>query len=224
MRLHETISTIEKQTGACLEGCAPSDPFMAMLLLDVDKVKQIMRASAAESFTARVEYYESQFSFSPAVLDDVIDETVDATLSLAPSRFGWGSRYKEAVPIIREELVAELRSILAKWPKSQPTSPAQPAYQTDHQVKKRSRRHWRYIEIDQALQSIWEARPKNHAEVFQFLDERKVPLPSRNPFRDARGWLKGYERAPGRAASWLSQRWGRLGLPPFVPGPKKKFQ
>jgi hypothetical protein len=130
MHLHETISKIEKQTRECLEGCAPNDPFMSMLLLDVDKVKQIMRASAAESFTARVEYYESQLGFSPAALDDVINETVTATLSLAPSKFARGSRYSEAAPIIVEELIAELRSILATRAKGRPTSPVPtPGYQ-----------------------------------------------------------------------------------------------
>ena len=92
MNLHETVSKIEKQTRECLEGCAPRTTFLAGSLVDLDTVKRIMRDSAAESFTARLEHYESQARFTRASVDDVINETVDATLSLAPWKFRWGSR------------------------------------------------------------------------------------------------------------------------------------
>ena len=96
MHLHETVSKIEEQTRECLEGCAPNQPFTAAILVDLDAVKQIMCDSAAESFTARLEHYESQAGFTRASLDDVINETVDATLNLAPWKFRRGSPYQRS--------------------------------------------------------------------------------------------------------------------------------
>ena len=221
MHLHETISKIGTRTRECLEECMPGDALLANLLLDLERVKKIMLDSAAESFNARVDHYESQSGFTPASLDDVINETVTATLSVAPLKLAMCSRYGAAVPAIREALVADLQTILATRPKGQPTRATPvPAHTTDYQVKN-SKRNIRYIEIDEALRSISEARPKNHEEVFKHLDERKVPLPSRKVFQNARGWLKGSKLNPRDATSWLSQRWVRIDLPPFVRGPKK---
>jgi len=87
--------------------------------------------------------------------------------------------------------------------------------------KKPVRRNEKYEGIDRALREISEARPKNHEEVFQFLDDRKVSVPNRKPFQSAGGWLKGFQRDPHSASAWLSQVWGRLGLPSFRRGPKK---
>jgi hypothetical protein len=222
MHLHETVATIENRTRQCLEGCAPGYPLVANTLLDLDKVKQIMLDSAAESFNARVDHYESQSRFTPSSLEDVIDETVTATLNLAPLKLAMGSRYREAEPAIGEALVAELRSILATRPKCQPSRPAPVlARTTDYRVKNPSRRNSRYIEIDQALRNISEALPKSHAEVFKLLDERKAPLPARKVFRDARGWLKGSILNSHDASIWLSLRWRQLNLPAFARGPKK---
>jgi hypothetical protein len=83
------------------------------------------------------------------------------------------------------------------------------------------RRNAKYEEIDTALREIAAARPKNHEEVFRFLSERKVVLAHRKPFKTAGGWLKGFKENPHAASAWLSQAWGRLGLPAFARGPKK---
>jgi hypothetical protein len=87
--------------------------------------------------------------------------------------------------------------------------------------KKPVRRNATYESIDLALNNISEARPKNHEEVFRFLDGRKVGLPNRKPFRSAGGWLNGFRQDRHLASVWLSQAWGRLGLPAFPPGPKE---
>jgi hypothetical protein len=222
MHLHEIVNKIGIRTRECLEECARGFPLMVGILLDLDQVKHIMRDSAAESFTARVEYYESQASFSPESLDDVIDETVDATLDLAPMSLWRTCRYKEALPAIRQELVAELRSILATRAKSQPTSPApKPSFKSDHRVKNSVRQNSKYLEIDKELRSISHARPKTFEEVVRFLDRRKVPRPFVKVF--AAGWLMGYQQNPHGARAWLSQRWAHLGLPALPRGPKSSF-
>jgi hypothetical protein len=87
--------------------------------------------------------------------------------------------------------------------------------------KKPVRRNANYETIDLALREISEARPKDHQEVFRFLQDRKVPIPNRKPFKPAGGWLRGFQQNRPAAAAWLSQAWGRLGLPTFARGPKK---
>jgi hypothetical protein len=87
-------------------------------------------------------------------------------------------------------------------------------------AKRRASRNAKYEEIDDALRSISEACPESHEEVFDFLEERDIPLPNREPFKTAKGWVKGFKQDPQRARVWLSQMWKRLGLPPFAPGPK----
>jgi hypothetical protein len=83
------------------------------------------------------------------------------------------------------------------------------------------RRNEKYEAIDSALREIAASRPKSHQEVFRLLDDRKVPLPKRMPFKAAGGWLKGFRQDRHAASAWLSQAWGRLGLSPFARGPKK---
>jgi hypothetical protein len=83
------------------------------------------------------------------------------------------------------------------------------------------RRSTKYEAIDRELIKIAKARPKSHEEVFRFLDGRTLAIPNRRPFKDAGGWLKGFHQNRHAASVWLSQAWGRLGLPPFAPGPKK---
>ena len=91
----------------------------------------------------------------------------------------------------------------------------------DRDGKKPVRRNVRYEGIDRALHEISGARPKNHEEVFRFLDNRKVVVPNRKPFKAAGGWVKAFQQDPHSASAWLSQAWGRLGLPAFARGPKK---
>jgi hypothetical protein len=87
--------------------------------------------------------------------------------------------------------------------------------------KKPPRRNTKYEAIDEALVDVSKAQPKNHEEVFRFLDGRKVPIPNRKPFKTAGGWLKGFQKDKHAASAWLSQVWARLKLPAFARGPKK---
>jgi hypothetical protein len=89
----------------------------------------------------------------------------------------------------------------------------------NRKAKKPRRQNKRYEAIDAALMKIAESHPTNHEEVFALLDGRAKP-PAAEPFDSAGGWLKGFEKAPRAARSWLSKRWRNLGLPPFAPGPK----
>ncbi len=107
LHLHEAVGNVEKRTRALLLDCF-NDGYFGMAV-DVVQVTQIMRASAAESFKARVEYYECQPGFCRERLDEIADETVTATLGLVPL-FVVGSRYRAAVPAIREQLKAELQT------------------------------------------------------------------------------------------------------------------
>lgn len=91
----------------------------------------------------------------------------------------------------------------------------------DRSGKKPVRRNVRYERIDRALREISEARPKNHEEVFRFLDDRKVAVPNRKSFKAKGGWVKAFQQNRHSASAWLSQAWGRLGLPAFARGPKK---
>ena len=242
LHLHETVGKIEKRTRECLQDCVDDDFAVAAFLLDLDKVTQIMRASARESFTARVEYCQSHQDFSQKWLDELLDETIAATLRQIPMAVRlFNSGYRKSELAIREALNTDLRVFLEQRSKGQLTNPADtrkgavsasdpgdmvggdPTVRTSkgHCKIVNKRRNSRYLAIDQALRSIAEALPSKHEEVFQFLDERNVVIPNRRPFRPAGGWRKGFQRDPRAASVWLSQAWGRLGLPAFQRGPKK---
>lgn len=90
-----------------------------------------------------------------------------------------------------------------------------------HKAKKPARRNDKYEGIDKALREFAAARPKNHEEVFRLLDDRKVAIPNRQLFKSAGGWSKGFQQNRHSATAWLSQVWGRLGLPAFPRGPQK---
>jgi hypothetical protein len=90
-----------------------------------------------------------------------------------------------------------------------------------HGGRKPVRRNAWYERIDQALSEIAAAHPKNHEEVFRFLDSRRCAIPNRKPFKGAGGWLKGFQQNRQTASVWLSQTWTRLNLPAFARGPKK---
>jgi hypothetical protein len=88
-------------------------------------------------------------------------------------------------------------------------------------VKKPVRRNQKYEGIDKALRAFAASRPRSHQEVFRLLDDRKVAIPNRRPFKAAGGWLKGFQQDRHSASAWLSQTWGRLSLPAFPRGPQK---
>jgi hypothetical protein len=94
-----------------------------------------------------------------------------------------------------------------------------------HEERKKTqkliRRNERYERIDKALRDCAASRPRSHEEVFRFLDDRKVAIPNRKPFKTAGGWFKGFRQNRYVAGAWLSQEWGRLSLPPFPRGPQK---
>ena len=92
---------------------------------------------------------------------------------------------------------------------------------SSRKAKRPVRRNAKYERIDNALREFAAARPKNHEEVFRLLDDRKVAISNRRPFKTAGGWLKGFQQNRHTASAWLSQAWGRLGLPAFARGPKK---
>ena len=111
------IGKIEQQTRAILQNCLDENFFLSGFVLDLEKVTEILLASATESFRAKVEGYEAQEGFCRDWLDEIVGETIDATLHLAPSGFyllPGSHRYNGAVPVIREKLTRELRAIL-KW-------------------------------------------------------------------------------------------------------------
>jgi len=105
----EAIGKIERPTAELLEDCAKRGEPMGSLL-DVGKLTEIMRSSAADSFKARAEFYESQSGFCRTWLDEAADEALDATLKLAPLRLTMGYRYRENVPSIADELRRTLRA------------------------------------------------------------------------------------------------------------------
>jgi hypothetical protein len=87
-------------------------------------------------------------------------------------------------------------------------------------TKKRRRRNKRYEAIDAALKQIAESRPRTQKEVFQSLEQRRVPFPPAHPFFSAGGWIEGFKRDPEAARAWLSKWWSELDLQPLPRGPK----
>jgi hypothetical protein len=87
-------------------------------------------------------------------------------------------------------------------------------------AKAPKRRHASYEKIDQALEDIFESKPKGYKEVVQQL-ERRVPLPKGKIFEGKKGWIAAYRSNQNGVTSWLSKRRRERGLPYLVPGPKK---
>ena len=92
--------------------------------------------------------------------------------------------------------------------------------QTNTSSSRRRRRDCKYEAIDKTLRAIAEARPKNHREVFQHLDTRRIDIPKAEPFASASTWMGGFAKNRAGAHAWLSKRWSGLGLSPFPRGPK----
>jgi hypothetical protein len=236
----EIVGKIEQQTRGTLESCVRGEFIVVGLILDMEKVTEIMQASATKSFRVRAEYYESQPGFCLEWLDEVVDETVAATLKLVPFRFLLSGYYKGGVRAIREGLETELRRILklrveamqlrkashsAPGVSEPPTSAGTTAQEAQPRQgrngNKPVRRNQKYKTIDQALQKIAESRPRTQEEVFKALEGR-VTFPPAEPFETARGWMLGFRRDKATARAWLSKRWGELGLAPLPRGPKNQ--
>lgn len=110
--------------------------------------------------------------------------------------------------------------------KSEPRTDMLPVQQAQGPEKSRKakrpvRRNKKYEAIDKALREFATTCPKNHEEVFRYLDDRKIPIPNRSAFKSAGGWSKGFQQGRHLASAWLSQVWGKLNLPAFSRGPKK---
>jgi hypothetical protein len=91
-------------------------------------------------------------------------------------------------------------------------------------VPRIKRRNKAYESIDEALNAIAESQPRTQGEVFRELESRVRAIPRAKPFVLARGWIKGFQKDPVRARSWLSKRWKELNLPPLPRGPKNPKQ
>jgi hypothetical protein len=149
---------------------------------------------ATQALTLAVQQPPEQFTFE------------EATLRLAALRYVTGRRGP-----------AMLRSLRFVGRKQ-----ARPARQ--RAGTSRVRRNPRYTAIDAALREIADSRPSTHEEVFEFLDVRRVPIPSAQPFLTSRGWVAGFRAKPAAAHSWISKRWKELSLPAMPRGPKKKTE
>jgi hypothetical protein len=93
------------------------------------------------------------------------------------------------------------------------------AKQSTARISKPGKRSARYEAIDRELETIAEADPQSHREVFDYLDGR-IRQPNAEPFASAHGWTAGFKKDPARARIWLSKRWSALNLPKFLRGPK----
>src|SRR5579862_3507402 len=125
LSLHSEVGTIEQQTRKCLTDYAGSTPSVMCVLLDMDKVKDIMRASAIESFQSRAAFYRRQKGFCLDWLYEAAAETIASTLGLAPWNLANSTSFHKAIPDIHEALNAELKGIIDK--SSTPVSDGVPA-------------------------------------------------------------------------------------------------
>jgi hypothetical protein len=107
----------------------------------------------------------------------------------------------------------------SELPGDWPDSHGAAVQKENRKAKKQRKRNKIYEAIDAALREIAKSQPKSHEEVFCFLDGRVKP-PAAKPFKALGGFLKGFTKDHRSAHSWLSKRWGSLGLPAFTPGPK----
>jgi hypothetical protein len=123
-----------------------------------------------------------------------------------------------------DDVVRDLRFVQTMLLRAEPRilhSVSAAAEPSSRLARKPARRNRQSAAIDKALREFAEALPKNHEEVFRQLDNREVAILNRQPFKSAGGWLAGFRQNRHLASSWLSQVWGRLGLPAFRRGPKK---
>jgi hypothetical protein len=78
------IAETERKVRRLLEDC-PTIPYPTTpVLLESDQATEAMRAGVSEAFNPRMEYYALQPGFCQAWLDEAADETVAATVNLAP--------------------------------------------------------------------------------------------------------------------------------------------
>jgi hypothetical protein len=153
----------------------------------------------------------------------------DHRRAYAASAAEWAGLKTETTQDIMEELEAssewadcdDLLALTNKRSEALQESPASTQKAAYAKTKNPTvRRNSRYEAIDTALRGIAEARPGKHEEVFRALEGR-CRIPNAEPFKSAGGWLAGFRKDNDAAHTWLSKRWTRLALPPFLRGPKK---
>jgi len=143
--------------------------------------------------------------------------------------FGQAARVSYYLPELRNAIIAELNSrsrVVAKTiPHSEPAEAELGAESLKRPTTKKPgrRRTPKNEAIDAKLLEVEDARPKSYEELCRLLDREGAPIPDAEPFKSARGWLKGFYKNPAKARSWLSDRRRKLRLRPFAPGPKKKL-
>jgi hypothetical protein len=170
----------------------------------VRRIKETLPGEPLEFLTRSTEELVRRNTWRPMSPSDLLD------LARSASTLPQGADRPWSTQVNTESLAGQHRTTADKKPRTSGARGSRP-----------SRRNAKYEAIDKTLREIADARPKNHEDVFRLLDEGKVAVPNRKPFRAAGGWLKGFQRDRHAASVWLSQDWGRLMLPPFAPGPKK---
>jgi hypothetical protein len=106
------VAKIERDTREILDGIRDaSDDFG--LLLDVPKIREVMRAGASESFIARAKFYQSQPHCRSEWLKDVVGETASAIWKLAPFLAVLASEHDQEA--IATELRADLEAVRRRW-------------------------------------------------------------------------------------------------------------
>jgi hypothetical protein len=98
------IKDTDRKVKQLLQECHFLPDAIFILESDVLDAIEIMRVGVSESFKTRVKYYASQTGFCMPWLDQIADETVGATLALAPSFFGRSRHFLDRLPAIRKEL------------------------------------------------------------------------------------------------------------------------
>lgn len=111
LRILESIMEIEQRTRTASANTVPRDFLFPFLILDVPKITEIMAASAIETFTIKLKFYESQEHPYDGCLEGIIRETIRATLLLIPYSFV-GPRWSEIAGGIWDSLQRQLKAIL----------------------------------------------------------------------------------------------------------------
>ncbi len=87
LRVLKEVGEIERNTREILDPIGKSiihwGPIPGAYFLDVPHITRVLRTSANDSFAARAKFYESQKGFRFEWLNEVVNETVSATMNLA---------------------------------------------------------------------------------------------------------------------------------------------
>lgn len=113
LSVHGELGKIETTTRDWLTNYVRSDPTLGFCSwLDMDKVAEIMLASAIEAFKARAAFYRAQSGFSQDWCEEAVTETIDGTFDLVPFALVRNSSFRQAAPDIRATLKTGLQTVL----------------------------------------------------------------------------------------------------------------